>query len=854
MSADPRPLDVPALSLVLLIGASGSGKSTFARRHFAPTEVLSSDFFRAMVRDDETNMEATADAFELLHLAVKMRLAAGRLTVVDATNVRAQDRAPLLALAARFHAMPVAIVLDVDPDLCVARNDARPERAGSRGWVLRQHGNLRRSVGRGTKLLEREGFRYVHVLHGDDAIAAATIRRTKLYADRREERGPFDVVGDVHGCYDELVRLLAELGYREDAGFRHAEGRRLVFVGDLVDRGPRSVDCLRLVMRLCAEGIALAVPGNHDVKLAKWLRGRSVKIGHGLERTIAEMEAVAADERERMATFVDDLVSHLVLDGGALVVAHAGMRADLQMRASGVVREFALYGETTGEVDAFGLPVRADWAALYRGAATVVYGHTPVLEAEWLNRTICVDTGCVFGGKLTALRWPERDLVSVPADRVYYEPLRPLAPPREAGLRAQQSHDALLDLGDLLGQRIVTTEHVRAIAISSEQIAAALEVTSRFAASPRWLVHVPPTMSPVETSAREGLLEHPAEAFAYFAKHGIAEVVCEEKHMGSRAIVIVCRDEAAAREHFAVEGEDGIVLTRTGRRFFDDRTMERGVLERVRAAIQKAGLFDELATRFVILDAELMPWSAKAQELVQRQYAAVGAASTQTLGDLERVLALARANGRALPELEQRTETRARAARSFVEAYRRYVWPVTRVEDLRLAPFHVLAVEGRVLATAPHDEHLALVERLVASDASGLLHATRTIRVRPGDPSSEAEGTAWWTALVEAGGEGMVVKPLANAARGPKGWVQPALKVRGPSYLRLIYGAEYDQPENLARLRTRAVGKKRALASREWALGIEGLRRFVAREPLRRVHECALAVLALESDPVDPRL
>ena len=847
-------LDVPALSLVVLVGPSGSGKSTFARTKFLPNEVLSSDFFRGMLRNDETNMEATADAFEVLHLVARKRLAAGLLTVIDATNVRPEDRQPLVAMAKSFHAMTVAIVLDVELETCIARNDARPDRQNSRGYVLRQHGNLRRSVGRGSKLLEREGFRYVHVLHGPEEIASAEIRRTKLFSDRRDEKGPFDVIGDVHGCLGELTRLLATLGYDESNGFRHAERRRVVFVGDLVDRGPSSVGCLRLAMRMIAEGNALCVPGNHEAKLARWLRGKNVKIGHGLERTIAEMEHVDAVERERFASFIEELVSHLVLDGGRLVVAHAGMKREMQMRASGAVREFAMYGETTGEIDAFGLPVRADWAAHYRGDATVVYGHTPVLEAEWLNRTICIDTGCVFGGKLTALRWPEGDLVSEPAAETYFEPVRPLAPPREAGLSAQQAHDSLLDLGDLLGKRVITTKLVRAVAVSSEEAAAALEVLSRFAASPRWLVHLPPTMSPVETSAIDGYLEHPAEAFAYFAKERVSELVCEEKHMGSRAIVIVCTDESAARARFGVENEDGIVLTRTGRRFFEDRAMQAALLARLRAAIGAADLWTRFSTDWLALDCELLPWSAKAQDLLVRQYGAVGAASRQTLRDASEVLALARANGRAQPELEARTLERAASATAFVEAYRRYAWKVASIDDLKLAPFHVLAAEGAVLADRDHAFHLDTIAALVAADTSGLLRATRTTRVTLGDPSSEADATRWWQELVDAGGEGMVVKPLANVVRGRKGLVQPALKVRGPSYLRLIYGPEYDRPENLARLRKRGVGRKRALAIREWALGLEGLSRFVAREPLRRVHECALGVLALESDPVDPRL
>mgnify|MGYP006143977909 CR=1 FL=1 len=363
------------------------------------------------------------------------------------------------------------------------------------------------------------------------------------------------MIGDVHGCGDELDALLDAIGYLpgEDGVRRHPEGRKAVFVGDLVDRGPRVVHVLDTAMAMVEAGSALAVPGNHDIKLVKALRGRDVRITHGLDRSLAELEAETPEFRAQVAEFLDKLVSHYVLDGGALVVAHAGLKEELQGRGSGAVREFALYGETTGETDEFGLPVRYNWAAEYRGSAAVVYGHTPVPEPEWLNRTINIDTGCVFGGRLTALRWPERELVSVPARHTYAQPARPFLAADEAApaLTAQQRQDELLDLEDVTGKRIVQTRLSGRVTIREENAAAALEVMSRFAANPRWLVYLPPTMSPSATTAEAGLLEHPAEAFAYYRNEGIPRVVCEEKHMGSRAVVVVCRDEDAARRRGA---------------------------------------------------------------------------------------------------------------------------------------------------------------------------------------------------------------------------------------------------------------------------------------------------------------
>ena len=359
------------------------------------------------------------------------------------------------------------------------------------------------------------------------------------------------------------------------------EGRKAVFLGDLGDRGPKTPDVLRLVMGMCAAGTALCVPGNHDVKLLRKLRGKDVQITHGLAETLAQLEPEPPEFIAEVKTFLDGLISHYVLDDGKLVVAHAGMKAEMQGRGSGKVREFALYGETTGETDEFGLPIRYPWAEQYRGQRSVVYGHTPVPTPEWLNHTLNIDTGCVFGGKLTALRYPEREIVSVPAAATYAEPARPFLPAEQQSpaLSAQQQHDDVLDIDDVIGKRLIETRLHGKVTIREENAIAALEVMSRFAVNPKWLIYLPPTMSPSETTREPGLLEHPAEAFAYYRNQGIPTVICEEKHMGSRAVVIVCRSEDAARARFGVEGEGiGVCVTRTGRRFFDNLPMETAFL------------------------------------------------------------------------------------------------------------------------------------------------------------------------------------------------------------------------------------------------------------------------------------
>jgi protein phosphatase len=849
-------ITIPELSLVVLIGPSGCGKSSFARAHFKPTEVLSSDFCRGLVSDDENAQAATKDAFEVLHFIARKRLAAGRLTVVDATNVQPEARKPLVALAREFHVLPVAIVLNLPEKLCHERNQSRPDRQFGSHVVRNQSQQLRRSL-RG---LEREGFRHVFTLSTPQEVSSVTIERQPLWNNLKHEHGPFDIIGDVHGCYEELSTLLGQLGYKIEDGSdgpkaTSPDGRKAVFVGDLVDRGPKIPDVLRLVMKMVNDGTALCVPGNHDMKLMRKLKGRDVQMTHGLADSVQQLDKESPEFKQAVIKFLDDLVSHYVFDDGKLVVAHAGMKEEMQGRGSGKVRDFALYGETTGETDDYGLPVRYNWAAEYRGTAMVVYGHTPIAEPEWLNRTINIDTGCVFGGKLTALRYPERELVSVPALHTYYKSVKPFLAESEAApaLTAQQQLDDLLDIEDVIGKRIINTRLNRTITIREENAITALEVMSRFASNPKWLIYLPPTMSPCETSKRDGLLEHPEEAFAYYLHEGVHKVVCEQKHMGSRAVVVVCRNADSARKRFGImEGESGACYTRTGRRFFNDTTLESHFLERVCCAVEAAGIWESLKTDWVCLDCELMPWSAKAQELLRQQYAPTGAAARVALPAATAALRAAAGNPE-IAALAERFHQREKAAQLYVEAYRRYCWPVHSLADLKLAPFHVLASESGVHTANDHVWHMETLTKICAADPE-LLLVTPFRVVDLTDRADQEKGIQWWEELTAGGGEGMVVKPLEFVVKGRKGLAQPAVKVRGREYLRIIYGPEYTLPENLERLKSRGLGTKRSLALREFALGLEALERFVHNEPLRRVHECVFGVLALESEPVDPRL
>ncbi|MCF6406348.1 polynucleotide kinase-phosphatase [Chitinophaga filiformis] len=845
-------IQIPELSLVVMVGASGSGKSTFARRWFANAEVVSSDACRETVSNNENNMDASEDAFDLLHYIVGKRLKRGLLTVVDATNVRPEDRKKLVALAREYHVLPAAIVLNMSEKVCLERNELRTDRNLPPHVVTSHISLLKRNVSK----LREEGFRKIFELRDVEQVAGVNvIEREALWNNKHSEQGPFDIIGDVHGCYEELCSLLTLLGHTVDTTAYRVQvnnGRKLVFLGDLTDRGPATPAVYKLVMNAVNDGVALCVPGNHDMKLLKFLQGKNVQLTHGLERTVAQLAEEDTTFREQLKGFLDGLVSHYVLDNGKLVVAHAGLKEEMQGRASAGVREFCLYGETTGETDEFGLPVRYNWAAGYRGKAMVVYGHTPVYAPQWFNNTIDIDTGCVFGGKLTALRYPERELHSVPALATYMEPSRPLKIPGE-GNNLQHEEDDVLDIEDLMGKQVIPTRLLNLVTVREEYTAAALESMSRFSIHPKWLIYLPPTMSPSETSTLPEYLEHPAGAFSYYRKNGIKQVICEEKHMGSRAVVIVCKDSEVVKRRFGIEEDSiGTCYTRTGRAFFTDKATEQAFLGLVHTALTERNFWEEMETDWVCLDSELMPWNAKAQALVQQQYAATGAAAVNAM--TEAVAALtAGAENPAIASLLKDYEQRATMCHQFTDAYRQYCWEVKSLSDYKLAPFHLLATEGKTYFDKDHVWHMEQLGRYCGGEGNPMI-ATNWRVVDLEDEQSVADATSWYTALTAKGGEGMVVKSLSFIERGERGLLQPAIKIRGREYLRIIYGPEYTLERHLTRLKQRGLGAKRALALKEFALGVQAIEHFVAKEPLRKVHQCVFGLLALESEPVDPRL
>jgi protein phosphatase len=302
-------IELPELCVVALVGVSSSGKSTFSKTHFKPTEVLSSDFFRSLVCDDENNQEVTNQAFDALYYVAGKRLELGFLTVIDATNVQGFARKGILNLAKEQNCLAVAIVLDVPENIIKERNLKRNDRNLDDKIISRQSARLRASV----KGLQKEGFRYVYVLSGTEEIDNVEITRTPLWNNKKNENGPFDIIGDVHGCYDELCELLEKLKYTVDAENFSAlppENRKAVFLGDLCDRGPKNTEVLRLVMNMVQGQKAFCVAGNHDAKLLKKLNGSNVRLTHGLDITLSQVEAQDSVFTEEVREFLDSLISH----------------------------------------------------------------------------------------------------------------------------------------------------------------------------------------------------------------------------------------------------------------------------------------------------------------------------------------------------------------------------------------------------------------------------------------------------------------------------------------------------------------------------------------------------------------
>lgn len=397
----------------------------------------------------------------------------------------------------------------------------------------------------------------------------------------------------------------------------------------------------------------------------------------------------------------------------------------------------------------------------------------------------------------------------------------------------------------------LANRYMQNIFIPTKQAAKALETISRSAINPKWLIYLPPILSPSEPSKMDSYLEHPSKVFTYYRQEGVEEVICQVKHMGSRALVIICKDDQVAVDRFGLtKPAAGVVYTRTGRKFFRESTWENAFLLRIRKSLEQADFWRRFQTDWVLLDGELLPWSVKSKEYLKWEYASTGVASVQSLTKGVEALQMALLRGLPVQKLYQNWQERQECSQKFIDAYRKYCWRVEKLDDLQFAPFHLLATEGKAHVDQDHLWHMTQLSTICQYDPKFLITTNYKV-VQVKDPISVAKGIAWWEELTKQGSEGIIIKPLDFIAQNEKGLIQSALGVGGMEYLRIIYGAHYQSPNLLKSLRKRNIKCNQKIALQEFSLSLEALYRFVEKEPLQRVHECVFGILSLESEPIN---
>ncbi|WP_066066643.1 polynucleotide kinase-phosphatase [Neobacillus soli] len=861
-------IHLPFAGIVLFVGPSNSGKTTILNRLIAenqilPSEVISSDQFRVLVSDIEfinwnqrPKVEADAlfdeyyrisnEAFEAMDYLIGKRCRLNKLTIIDATHLKEDDRERYIRLGKKYHVPVVAIVLNVVEKELISRDEERDFPRG-KNRIKQQYQHFKRTL----RFIKKEGFHRTYIL-SDAELQGLEMGRQEnsLFID---VGNGIDFIGDIHGCFEEFIELLKKLGYKENAEglFLHPEGRKILSLGDVMSRGPRSLETLQFFKRHVMAGHAYMIDSNHGWKIARWLDGRNVNLAHGDENVAAEFAEYegrfgkeAADIlKEELKELLLKAKSHLVIQRNGVKVAvatHAGMKDYYIGKQSQRISDFCRYGDSEG-LDENGKPLRKDWTINHQSNELIIWGHDPKPQPLLVNNTLNIDQGVVFGGQLTAYRYPEKQFVSVQAKQDYANvPVNPLK-------EWERKRLAPPNLGKYVNGFSVLTEQYGELAIYKDGAKSALDDLSHYTLPLEEIVYIPPTMSPTpKPSNLAGYLEHPSEAFEYYQANGVDTMVVEKKHMGSRGILFLFKNKKTAKEYIGRETL-GSIYTRTGRAFFQKELEER-ILQALNADL--SDYFEKYNTDFVLLDAEILPWNLKAKELIMTQYAHVGEMALLDRSKLRDLLKKARDNGKDVGSWLAENDEKIENARVFNEVYQKYCWETVGLEGIQIAPFHTLAHSTETFFTQPHTWHMEKNKEF--SGLSSLFMETE-YRVVSDEDSMKA-AIEWWEEMTEDGHEGFVVKPETFVARHKGKLLQPAIKVRGRKYLHIIYGIDYLQPENLSRLKQRNAGKKQRNALKEFALSVEAVNRFVGRESLERYHECVLAVLALESDPIDPRL
>lgn len=865
-----KTISIPHNSIVLLIGPSNSGKSTTLQNwvrkgYLQAEEVISSDHFRRLVSDidflDWTNQpkEVAANlmeeysqisrvAFDMMEKMIGARAALNKRSFIDATHLKEAEREKYRLLGKQFHVPVIAIFFDISLPVLLERDEKRTHPRG-KGRVKRHFEIMRQEI----RKIQKETYYAIYSLRERDESVQIDPVVSSIYLSA--DSG-LDVIGDIHGCMDECYELLERLGYvkEEDGLFRHPEGRKFVSVGDIMSRGPKSAEALFFFSAHLKNNLAYMIDSNHGWKIARWLDGKKVTLSHGdewIEEAFSAFSHEYTDKqieeiREDWKTILLNAPSHYVLTRNGIktaIIAHAGIKDKYIGKESAGISDFTRYGETLG-MDSDGKPIRGDWYRKHLSKELIIWGHDPKPEPLVVNNTINIDQGVVFGGKLTAIRYPEREFISVKAQQDYAQiednPLK----------KWQETRLALPNVHRFINGFSVWTDTYGEINCPQNNVKAALDKVSHYTIPMEELIYIPPTMSPTpKSSSIEGYLEHPIDAYHYYIDNGIEQMVVEKKHMGSRGILLLYKNQETAEKYIGKKSL-GTIYTRTGRAFFSHE-LEEEILTKLHNDLTAANYFEENQTDWVLLDAEILPWNLKAKDLIIQQYAHVAEMSQMDRDKIHQQLLLAQQNGMDVQSWIEEFEQKRKNAQSFSEVYNQYCWEIQRLDDIKIAPFHLLAHSKESFFLKTHQWHMEQNEYF--STISSLFMKTDYMIVN--DEESLTKAVRWWEEITADGHEGVIFKPYHFLARNQKGkLLQPAIKVRGQKYLQIIYGMDYLEKDQLRRLKDRKTGKKQRNALKELALGLEGINRFIQLESLERIHECVLATLALEEEPIDARL
>ncbi|WP_079526525.1 AAA family ATPase [Solibacillus isronensis] len=855
---------LPNGAIVLLIGPSNSGKSTLLQSlvdsgQLLESEIISSDYYRRLVadidfidlssvsKDDEDIIyeeyqRISEQAFHTLHTVVEARAKLNKISVIDATNLRGFERAKYFEIAKRNHVPVLALILNTSKEQLLARDELRDNPRG-RKRVLQQFNTLKYEL----KAIKKEPFAKIYKVNDESVEIVREPNKLNL-----EIESGFDIIGDIHGCYDEMLVLLMELGYEQRGDvYVHPAGRRLISVGDIMSRGPKSIETMQFWLNQIEAGLSYMTDSNHGWKIARWLEGKKVSLNHGdelVEQEFTEYEKVHGEEaakalKERFANMLLKAPSHYILTKNnrtKAVVTHAGIKDHYIGKESKRISDFCRYGDNQ-QTDSSSKPVRGDWFSQHKTSEMIIWGHDVKVQPFKANLTINIDQGVVFGGELTAFQYPEQTFKSVKAFANY------AGTEDNPILEAKNKRFSPPNVAQFINGFAVHTTRGYEITIPKENALAAMDTFSHYTLPLEQVIYIPPTMSPTpQTSALPDYLEHPAEAFHYYKKNGIQKMIAQKKHMGSRAVIFIAKNKEVAKELINSESL-GYITTRTGRAFFEQKEQQQ-MVEKIHAELIGKNYFEQFNTNFVLMDAEILPWNLKAQSLIDQQYETV---AENALMDRYKLIEKLKATEHVdvTSWVEEYTDKYKNAAR-FDAVFRNYCWPTNELSGIQIAPFHILAHSSSANFHQSHSWHMKMNAYL--AENSSLFIATEYRLIE--SEQDEQEVINWWKDMTENGHEGIVIKPFDFLAYHNGKLLQPAIKVRGREYLRIIYGMDYTNDVTMKKLKQRNSSRKMKNALLEFKLGMEGISRFVSLESSNRVHECALATLALESDTIDPRL